>query len=77
MATAFFTNGMFEDVLTEVLSAQAKAPHKPHFLQPYSNSKITLLAKTPPSAESPKTLYLSVTTSPGWNFRQVESNDLC
>src|ERR1039458_1985627 len=60
-ATAIVLNGVFEDVLLEILAGQAKAPSKPHFLQPYSGGKITLLAKEPPTESSPRTLYLSVT----------------
>lgn len=63
MNTALVINGIFEDVLSEILSAQEKAPSKPHFLQPYSQGRITLLAKEPPSELSPRTLYLSLTNS--------------
>lgn len=63
MSTALFLNGVFEDVLSEILAAQTKTPTKPHFLQPYSKDKITLLAKEPPTDLSPRTLYLSATTS--------------
>jgi 5-methylcytosine-specific restriction endonuclease McrA len=63
MNTALVINAIFEDVLSEILSAQEKAPSKPHFLQPYSQDRITLLAKEPPSELSPRTLYLSLTAS--------------
>jgi 5-methylcytosine-specific restriction enzyme A len=62
-AIAIFINGVYEDVLVEILAAQANAPSRPHFLQPYASDKITLLAKEPPSEASPRTLYLSLTTS--------------
>ena len=44
-AHCLILNGVFERVLSEILAAQAKAPTKPHFLQPYSKRKITLLAE--------------------------------
>jgi 5-methylcytosine-specific restriction endonuclease McrA len=86
-ATAIVLNGVFEDVLLEILLAQANAPGKPHFLQPYASDKITLLAKEPPSEALPRTLYLSLTTSldqisyhaeiVGWrDKRKIESAEL-
>jgi len=65
MPTALFINGVFEDVLDEILDEQTKDPTQPHFLQPYSAGTITLLAKEPPTDQKRRTLYLSVTTSLG------------
>jgi hypothetical protein len=50
MQPALFINGVFEEVLSELLAAQKKHPG-PHFLQPYSSQKIQLLAKEKPAAE--------------------------
>lgn len=64
METALFLNGVYEDVLIEVLAAQTKHSG-PNFLQPYSGRTITLLEKLKPSAAKPVTLYLSTTKDLG------------
>jgi hypothetical protein len=59
--TSLFINGVFEDTLIEILKNQKAYPGRHHYLQPYSSSRIVLLAKSAPSPEEPITLYLSVT----------------
>ena len=64
MSVALFLNGMYEDVLSAILTAQEKTSGAAHYyLQPYSPKKIKFLAKEPPTALSPRTLYLSLTNS--------------
>ena len=61
--TAIFVNGMYEDTLEEILKNQQTHPALHHYLQPYSSSRIVLLAESHLSRESPITLYFSLTNS--------------
>lgn len=63
MTTALFINGVYEDTLSPIYEVQAKDPDEPHFLQPYSDKKIKLLADEQPTPQSPITLYMSLTDS--------------
>ena len=57
-----FLNGVYEDVLTEILAVQEHLPDQTLFLQPYSGSPIVRLRNDPPSVDSPVPLLISVTT---------------
>jgi len=63
MSSALFMNGVFEETLKEILTAQSKAPSGTFFLQPYSDRKIKQLADMQPTPDKPVELYLSVTDS--------------
>jgi 5-methylcytosine-specific restriction enzyme A len=59
MDTAFFINGVFDSVLTEILHAQKSRNAKESFLQPHSGRVIKLLKKHLPTPSSPIRLYVS------------------
>jgi 5-methylcytosine-specific restriction enzyme A len=61
MEKALFMNGIFEDVLVEILEGQKIHPEKVFYLQPYSESPIKQLKEHPPSLEFPVPLYISTT----------------
>jgi hypothetical protein len=62
-ANALFMNGVYEDNLIQILKSQKTHPEQSYYLQPYSTSRILLLAKSTPTHEKPITLYLSLTNS--------------
>jgi hypothetical protein len=59
---ALFINGVYEDVLQEILHIQKELPEHIMYLQPYSSDPIVHLRDDPPTAETPVLLYLSITT---------------
>jgi 5-methylcytosine-specific restriction enzyme A len=61
MEKALFMNGVYEDVLLEILEAQKINPDKVFYLQPYSTSPIKQLKERPPNPEFPVHLYISTT----------------
>lgn len=78
MATALFLNGMYEDILESILAAQETRPGTGFYLQPYSTSKIKMLADVQPTWNSPATLYLSTTKTLGevaWEAKIVGWQD--
>ena len=60
---ALYMNGIFGNVIEEVLRVQTREPSRICFLQPYSPKQIARLAKTPPSPEDPVRLYISASDS--------------
>ncbi len=58
---ALFINGIFRNVLDEILKTQSVTPDETLFLQPYSPSLIAMLRDNPPAIEDPVTLYASTT----------------
>jgi len=62
-AEALFINGVFEEVLREILKVQSVVPEQILFLQPYAGSAIAKLRDEPPTTESPMRLFLSTTDS--------------
>lgn len=60
-AEALFLNGVYEDVLQEVLKIQEDFPDHILFLQPYKAQAIKKLAEHPPTCEAPVVLYISKT----------------
>jgi len=63
MKQALFLNGVYEDVLQEIISAQSKTPGLVCYLQPYKGEVIRLLKSQSPSEAKPVTLYASGTKS--------------
>lgn len=61
MEKALFINGVFEDVLDEIVKSQEGNPGKVFYLQPYSESSIKQLKDEPPEPNSPLPLYISTT----------------
>jgi hypothetical protein len=59
---ALFYNGMYEDVLKDILKIQAHLPEQILYLQPYSSERIVSLAENPPSVDDPVRLLMSLTT---------------
>ncbi len=68
METALFINGVYEDVLDEIIKSQETKPGMAFYLQPYSTSSIKQLKNSPPDLQSPVPLYLSTT---------VQLNQIC
>ena len=58
---ALFINGIYSDVLEEILKGQSQAPDQTLFLQPYSVMPIRLLKDNPPTPDDPVRLYASTT----------------
>ena len=58
---ALFINGIYRNVLEEILAAQRERPDLTYFLQPYSGSAIARLQRDIPSPGAPVTLYASTT----------------
>ncbi len=61
MSTALFINGIYDDVLTDILNAQVVQGSAASFLQPYKGQVISMLKERSPSPSSPVTLYVSTT----------------
>lgn len=58
---AIFLNGVWEDVLQDILKLQTYLPEHIMYLQPYSTVRIVHLAEDPPSVDDPVRLLMSVT----------------
>ena len=61
MEKALYINGVYDDVLDEIMKSQEGNPGKVFYLQPYSESSIKQLKKEPPEHNSPLPLYISIT----------------
>ncbi|MFA5177573.1 MAG: HNH endonuclease signature motif containing protein [Candidatus Omnitrophota bacterium] len=61
MKTALFINGVYATVLEEIISSQAMQGGGVNYLQPYKRAVIQMLKNSPPTMESPVTLYISTT----------------
>lgn len=59
---ALFINGVYEEVLREILSIQGELPEQILFLQPFSSGAISRLRDEPPTVDDPMQLFISVTT---------------
>lgn len=59
---ALFLNGVYEDVLKEILQIQSQLPEHIMYLQPYSSDPIVHLRENPPTDQSSVLLYISITT---------------
>lgn len=62
---ALFLNGVYENVLEEIVEVQSNIKNLVCYLQPYNAKKIQLLVKEQPSADSRIKLYISTTTNLG------------
>jgi 5-methylcytosine-specific restriction protein A len=60
-AEALFLNGVWDDVLQDILKIQAYLPEQILYLQPYSSERIVHLAENPPSVDDPVRLLVSIT----------------
>jgi hypothetical protein len=58
---ALFLNGVYENVLADILEIQAHLPEQILYLQPHSGERIARLAEDPPSVEDPVRLLCSLT----------------
>jgi 5-methylcytosine-specific restriction protein A len=63
MNQALFLNGVFDDVLREIITAQSREDGLVCYLQPYKNNVIRLLKEGRPSGGNPITFYASETGS--------------
>jgi 5-methylcytosine-specific restriction enzyme A len=63
MNKALYLNGVFEDVLQEIIMAQSKTPGLVCHLQPYKSDAIRLLKDISPTEENKVTCYISDTKS--------------
>lgn len=61
MQQALFTNGVFRNVVEEIIQAQENDPNLVSYLQPHSSERIKKLALSPPSPAQPVRLYISTT----------------
>jgi hypothetical protein len=58
---ALFLNGVWDDVLLDILKVQEYLPEQVLYLQPYSSDRIVHLAENPPSVDDPVRLLMSIT----------------
>ena len=58
---ALFINGIYHNVLEEILEAQKEVPDGIFYLQPFTGTAIKMLREKPPIPAAPITLYASVT----------------
>lgn len=82
---ALFLNGVYEDVLTEILHIQKLLPDLILFLQPYKAQAMKKLAINPPTCEAPILAYISTTEDlsvvsysgeiVGWDDKRHISNE--
>lgn len=63
MKNALFLNGVYEDVLEEILKAQESDPEIICYLQPYKAQVIKMLKEHEPSEKNLLTFYISLTSS--------------
>lgn len=61
VATALFINGVFREVLEEIIESQETLGSAINYLQPHKGQTIRMLKKQPPTLKKPVTLYLSTT----------------
>jgi hypothetical protein len=58
---ALFLNGVYDNVLREIVASQTAHPGEIFFLQPYKSHRMTVFADNPPSSEEPVLVYVSTT----------------
>ena len=63
MTYALYINGIYENVLKEILAIQGSKPDSVCYLQPYKAARILRLSKQPPTPETPVILYASTTSA--------------
>jgi len=57
----FFLNGVYDNVLREILASQNAHPGEIFFLQPYKSHRMTAFADNPPTPEESVRVYISTT----------------
>ena len=62
-SVALFLNGVYKDVLEEIISNQERAPGGVLYLQPYKGQRIAELHKARPTNYDSVRLYISISTS--------------
>ena len=62
MNYSLYLNGVFENVLDEIIIAQNNNSALTCYLQPYASKAIVKLRSDPPSSDSPITAYISITS---------------
>jgi 5-methylcytosine-specific restriction endonuclease McrA len=58
---ALFLNGVYENVLKQIVASQPTHPGEVFFLQPYKSHRIKVFAESPPSPKEPVRVYISTT----------------
>ena len=58
---SLFMNGVYEDVLQDILAVQSVLPEQILFLQPYAQGQIVKLAENIPTVEKPVQVFFSLT----------------
>ena len=58
MTTAIYLNGVFVEVLNEILNSQTEEPGLICYLQPQKNKKIRYLNEAAPTLNTPVTLSI-------------------
>lgn len=59
---ALFINGVYEEVLQDIVTVQEQLPEQILFLQPHSKDRIVWLADNPPSVNDSVRVFMSLTT---------------
>jgi 5-methylcytosine-specific restriction protein A len=58
---AIFLNGVYDNVLQEIVASQTAHPGEVFFLQPYKSHRMKVFADSPPSSKEPVRVYISTT----------------
>jgi hypothetical protein len=58
---SLFINGVYDDVLRDILAVQSVLPEQILFLQPYAKGNIAKLAENSPTVEKPVRVFFSLT----------------
>ena len=61
MIRALFLNGVYQDVLDEIVQVQTRHTNQICYLQPYDSRRIVELANSQPTPDTPVTIYISTT----------------
>ena len=82
---ALFLNGVYKDVLRDILAVQAHLPEQIMYLQPHSGQRIVHLAENPPTVGDPVRLFASLTSDlatvhyvgeiVGWDDKRILEED--
>jgi len=59
--SALFLNGVYDNVLREIMASQVAHPGEIFFLQPYKSHRMTVFADSPPNSEESVPVYISTT----------------
>jgi hypothetical protein len=64
-AEGLFLNGVYEEVLAQIVKVQDVLPHQILYLQPYAGGAIARLRDDPPTPQAPMLLLASTTKDLG------------